>query len=74
VSAVVGAGVGHRETDGVEHYLHVTEKRNRKRRKRGMATILSEMGHSITNAQRVRKFRQAASAVRNRGRETGGFQ
>jgi hypothetical protein len=25
--------VGHLETDGVEHYLHVTEKRNQKRRK-----------------------------------------
>jgi site-specific recombinase XerD len=33
VSAVVGACVGHLEFDGVEHYLHVTEKRNRKRRK-----------------------------------------
>ena len=33
VSAVVAACVGHLETDGVEHYLHVTEKRNRKRRK-----------------------------------------
>jgi site-specific recombinase XerD len=33
VSAVVGAKVGHLETDGVEHYLHVTEKRNKKRRK-----------------------------------------
>jgi site-specific recombinase XerD len=33
VSAVVGACVGHLETDGVEHYLHVTEKRNQKRRK-----------------------------------------
>ena len=33
VSAVVGASVGHLETDGVEHYLHVTEKRNKKRRK-----------------------------------------
>ena len=31
VSAVVGACVGHLETDGVEHYLHVTEKRNKKR-------------------------------------------
>ena len=27
------ACVGHLETDGVEHYLHVTEKRNKKRRK-----------------------------------------
>ena len=27
------ASVGHLETDGVEHYLHVTEKRNKKRRK-----------------------------------------
>ena len=27
VSAVVGARVGDLETDGVEHYLHVTEKR-----------------------------------------------
>src|SRR5512143_3692775 len=33
VSAIVGASVGHLETDGVEHYLHVTEKRNKKRRK-----------------------------------------
>src|SRR4051794_7963821 len=33
VSAVTAACVGHLETDGVEHYLHVTEKRNRKRRK-----------------------------------------
>ena len=33
VSAVVGACVGHLETDGVEHYLNVSEKRNEKRRK-----------------------------------------
>src|SRR5512135_3024640 len=33
VSAIVGASVGHLETDGVEHYLHVAEKRNKKRRK-----------------------------------------
>ena len=33
VSAIVQACVGHLETDGVEHYLHVTEKRNKKRRK-----------------------------------------
>jgi site-specific recombinase XerD len=33
VSAVTGACVGHLETDGVEHYLNVTEKRARKRRK-----------------------------------------
>src|SRR5215470_15740427 len=33
VSAVVGACVGHLETDGVERYLHITEKRNKKRRK-----------------------------------------
>src|SRR5438045_2182255 len=33
VSAVVGACVGHLETDGVEHYLHVTEKRGKRRRK-----------------------------------------
>lgn len=33
VSAVIGACVGHLETDGVEHFLNVTEKRNRKRRK-----------------------------------------
>ena len=33
VSAVIGACVGHLETDGVEHYLNVTEKRNRQRRK-----------------------------------------
>jgi len=33
VSAVTGACVGHLETDGVDHYLNVTEKRNRKHRK-----------------------------------------
>src|SRR5271157_4272477 len=33
VSAVTGACVGHLETDGVEHYLNVTEERNKKRRK-----------------------------------------
>src|SRR4051812_45441235 len=33
VSAVTGACVCHLETDGVEHFLHVTEKRNKKRRK-----------------------------------------
>jgi len=33
VSAVTAACVGHLETDGVEHYLHVTEKRSKKRRK-----------------------------------------
>ena len=33
VTAVTSACVGHLETDGVEHYLHVTEKRNKKRRK-----------------------------------------
>lgn len=33
VSAVTSACVGHLETDGVDHFLHVTEKRNKKRRK-----------------------------------------
>jgi integrase len=33
VSAITAACVGHLETDGVEHYLHVTEKRNKRRRK-----------------------------------------
>jgi len=33
VSAITGACVGHLETDGVDHYLNVTEKRNKKRRK-----------------------------------------
>ncbi len=33
VSAIIGACVGHLEFDGVEHYLHVTEKRNKKSRK-----------------------------------------
>ena len=33
VSAIVHACVGHLETDGVEHYLHVTEKRGKRRRK-----------------------------------------
>jgi len=33
VSAVIGACVEHLDTDGVDHYLNVTEKRNKKRRK-----------------------------------------
>jgi integrase/recombinase XerD len=33
VSAVTRACVGHLETDGVDHYLNVTEKRGKKRRK-----------------------------------------
>jgi integrase len=33
VSAVVAACVGHLETDGVEHYLNVTGKRGKRRRK-----------------------------------------
>lgn len=33
VSAITGACVGHLEFDGVEHYLHVTEKRDKKTRK-----------------------------------------
>lgn len=33
VSAIISACVGHLEFDGVEHYLHVTEKRNKKARK-----------------------------------------
>jgi integrase/recombinase XerD len=33
VSAIVKACVGHVEFDGVEHYLHVTEKRDKKARK-----------------------------------------
>jgi site-specific recombinase XerD len=32
VSAVTGAYVGHLETDGVDNYLNVNEKRNKKRR------------------------------------------
>src|SRR4029434_5375481 len=33
LSAVLGARVGDLETYGVEHYLHVTEKRGRRQRK-----------------------------------------
>ena len=33
VSALIGACVGHLEFDGAEHYLQVTEKRNKKSRK-----------------------------------------
>jgi site-specific recombinase XerD len=33
VSAVIGTRVGDLEHDGVEHYPHVTEKRDKKRRK-----------------------------------------
>jgi site-specific recombinase XerD len=32
-SAIINTCVGHLETDGVEHYLNVTEKRHKKRRK-----------------------------------------
>ncbi len=42
VSALLAACVGHLEFDGVEHYLHVTEKRNRKVRK-----ILLEASRAI---------------------------
>jgi site-specific recombinase XerD len=50
VSAVIGACVGHLETDGVEHYLRVTEKRHKKPRKilldavRAVRTYLAEAG------------------------------
>jgi hypothetical protein len=50
VLAVTGACVGHLETDGVEHYLNVTEKRNKKRRKilldaaRPLLTYLASAG------------------------------
>ena len=33
-SAIINTCVGHLETDGVEHYLNVTEKRHKKRRDR----------------------------------------
>jgi integrase len=39
VSAVTAACVGHLETDGVEHYLNVTEKRNRSRRQEAAETL-----------------------------------
>jgi len=39
---VTGACLGHLETDGVEHYLHVTEKRNKKRGK-----ILLDAGRPV---------------------------
>ena len=32
-SAIINTCVGHLETDGIEHYLNVTEKRHKKRRK-----------------------------------------
>jgi hypothetical protein len=40
VSAVTCACVGHLEIGGVEHYLHVTEKQNKKRWK-AVPTILA---------------------------------
>ena len=46
VSAVTGACAGHMETDGVENFLNVTEKRNKKRRK-----ILEE--HAEVDARRI---------------------
>src|SRR5512132_4007845 len=45
VSAIVGTCVGHLETDGVEHYLHVTEKRNKKRRKSLLAAARPGRAH-----------------------------
>ena len=53
VSAIVHACVGHLETDGVEHYLHVTEKRNKKRRK-----ILLDAGAAGAGVSRTGRHRR----------------
>ena len=53
VSAVVGACVGHLETDGVEHYLHVTEKRDKKRRK-----ILLDAARPVLRLPRAGGYRR----------------
>ena len=71
VSAIVQACVGHLETDGVEHYLHVTEKRNKKRRKilldaaRPVRAYLEHRGH------RGRQGRAAVSAPEAGRHRTG---
>jgi site-specific recombinase XerD len=44
VSAIVSARVGDLETDGVEHYLHVTEKRGKRARK-----ILLDAARAVLN-------------------------
>lgn len=49
VSAVIGACIGHLETDGIEHFLHVTEKKNLKRRKillDSTRPVLAHMAHA----------------------------
>jgi hypothetical protein len=53
VSAITGACVGHLETDGVEHYLHVTEKRSKKRRK-----ILLDAARPVLGLPAARRHRR----------------
>ena len=62
VSAVVAACVGHLETDGVEHYLHVTEKRNKKRRKILLDAAAARAGLPRESGHRRGQGRAALSA------------
>lgn len=69
VSAIVGARVGDIEFDGVEHYLHVTEKRNKESRKlllcaaRPILNYLEEGG--IQNDREGPLFRPLCKKVRS---------
>ena len=42
---MTGACVDHPETDGIEHYLHVTEKRGKKRRKILLDAVRPVLAH-----------------------------
>ena len=65
VSAIVQACVGHLETDGVEHYLNVTEKRGKKRRK-----IFDTAHDRITAARWLRELRRECGQL---GLDLGSF-
>ena len=66
VSAVVAACVGHLETDGVEHYLNVTEKRNKKRRK-----ILLDAARPVLRLPRAGGHRRRQGGALVSAHETG---
>ena len=63
VSAVIAACVGHLETDGVEHYLNVTEKRNKKRRKILLDAARPVLAYVATGGDRRRQGRAALSPL-----------
>lgn len=59
VSAIINACVGHLEFDGVEHYLHVTEKRNKKARK-----ILLDAARALLSYMEVAGIQGETDVVR----------